>query len=351
MADRKKPGAEPDDDLPLEDTDQEEIDIDALLADDVDARHDSLEEESGEALDAGDDLDLSAPEAMTSGGEEASRGEEPALVALEDLIDEGGSSFSTVDAVVDDAVVDDAAVEDAAVEDIAGEPLPGDDFGVTEDLPIADSGDYGEDGGSGEGEEGGVGEDTAAVGAGGDTGAEMTGAKAGKAGKAGGRSGKKLQRSLEKVKKPGKSGRAERPSRARAPEKAAVAAASKGSIPFICSECYEEFLLPTSYSQETVTCPECLHVGKRPDADFLRTVTVHRRSEKKSLAGVLVVALLLLGVVTFLVWLRSPYGTLELSRDMLTNVSYGLLGGALLLTGIMMWLLVRFEGNRWEVYF
>jgi len=41
------------------------------------------------------------------------------------------------------------------------------------------------------------------------------------------------------------------------------AVSSRGSVAFVCSECYEEFILPASYSKEMVTCPECQHVGKR----------------------------------------------------------------------------------------
>jgi len=32
-------------------------------------------------------------------------------------------------------------------------------------------------------------------------------------------------------------------------------------------------------------------------------------------------------------------------------VIFGLAGGAGLLTAVLVWLTVRFEGNRWEVYF
>src|SRR5262249_27872344 len=42
--------------------------------------------------------------------------------------------------------------------------------------------------------------------------------------------------------------------RAKAPARSRAA----GALTFICSECYEEFLLPPTFSQEMVSCPECL---------------------------------------------------------------------------------------------
>ena len=128
---------------------------------------------------------------------------------------------------------------------------------------------------------------------------------------------------------------------------------AKGSIRFVCSECYEEFLLSSSFASETVTCPECLHVGKRPDDDFLRTVNIHKSGERKSFAAVTLVGLLLLVALVSLLWMHSPYCDLELVSDEATrsNMSLALMGGGAVLGILFFWLLSRFESNRWEVYF
>jgi hypothetical protein len=139
-------------------------------------------------------------------------------------------------------------------------------------------------------------------------------------------------------------------------EKAAVAASAepvvarpaKSTVPFVCSECYEEFLIPASYAQEMVSCPECLHVGKRPDADFLRTIHVHKSGEKKSFALAMGVGAVLLVLLLALMWTISPYGP-GTSGD--STIPMVLLGASALLTLAFIWLIVRFEGNRWEVYF
>jgi len=139
-------------------------------------------------------------------------------------------------------------------------------------------------------------------------------------------------------------------------EEALVAASAKmprGSLTFVCSECYEEFLLSPNYSEEVVSCPECLHVGKRPDDSFLRTVNVHKAGEKKWLAMAIVCAALLCLGLLALLWVRSPYfvGDPTVSRDTVSMLTFGLLAGAGILTLVLAWLIVRFEGNRWEVYF
>jgi hypothetical protein len=45
--------------------------------------------------------------------------------------------------------------------------------------------------------------------------------------------------------------------------------------------------------------------------------------------------------------LHSPY-TVKAPED---NLTLGLLGGSGVLALVFLWLIWRFEGNRWEVYF
>ncbi len=126
---------------------------------------------------------------------------------------------------------------------------------------------------------------------------------------------------------------------------------SPKGVPFICSECYEEFILPASYSKETVTCPECQHVGKRPSGDFLDKVLLHKGNEKFAfrLNMGLAYATGLFGFILF--WLLSPYSQTAIAEGMrdivLWTVGFAFAGaGALLL-----WFVTRYEKNRWEVYF
>ena len=121
------------------------------------------------------------------------------------------------------------------------------------------------------------------------------------------------------------------------------------ALSFVCSECYTTISLPVNYSKEKVTCPECFHVGKKPDEDFLRTVGTHKNGERSSFVLTCIVGLLTLIVLAAAVWLRTPYGTME--GDDLSTWTMVLLGGGGLLTIIFLALLWRFENNRWEAYF
>jgi hypothetical protein len=146
-----------------------------------------------------------------------------------------------------------------------------------------------------------------------------------------------------------RAGRAEKSKKERVPKPTRPAA--QRSVRFVCSECYEEFLLPANFSRDTVSCPECLHVGKRPDEDFLRTINLHKAGERKALTLACALGGALLLLLLVLIWIQSPYRTIELKEDQLQAVTMGILGGSGLVAILFFWLLVRAENNRWEVYF
>jgi hypothetical protein len=176
------------------------------------------------------------------------------------------------------------------------------------------------------------------------------GAEAAPAGKKGG-----LKKGVgSKPVKPGRVAAAKpvsKPKKPLAPRKERPARTPRAGIPFICSECYEEFVLPSTYSRETVSCPECMHVGKRPAEDFLRTVALHKSGERNALKmAVSSTCMLLVWSLAFL-WLLSPYSHKLIGgemRDTLTKVLGGLVFLLVLLLG---WAAYRYEKNRWEIYF
>ncbi len=127
--------------------------------------------------------------------------------------------------------------------------------------------------------------------------------------------------------------------------------AGGGRIHFICSECYEEFTLSASQMSETLTCPECLHVGKRPQENFLVTVNGTRGRERRILALAALLVLLALVAGIGLVMLLSPHHgvlTSALGEDTALYVVGGALG-LFFLVGLV--LSIQYERNRWEVYF
>ena len=154
------------------------------------------------------------------------------------------------------------------------------------------------------------------------------------------------------LRKAEKKAKVEKPKKEKAPpreEKArpAAAASVRGSVTFVCSECYEEFLLPSNYSKDMVSCPECLHVGKRPDQDFLRTVNIHKSGEKMAFLAALGTGVCLFAALLYLMYVLTPYSGGKTDK----NIILALTGACAVLTVVFLALTIRFEKNRWEVYF
>jgi hypothetical protein len=163
--------------------------------------------------------------------------------------------------------------------------------------------------------------------------------------------GKKGPKGKKATPKKEKKAKAAKPAKAPRKKAAPPPRVTGRAYAFVCSECYDEYLLPASYSDETVTCPECLHVGKKPDDNFLRTVAMHKAAEQRTTFGVMLCGLLMLLSVFGLIWINTAAGSSLVSSSSHQTVSYGLMGASGLLAVIFFWLLSRFEANRWEVYF
>lgn len=121
-------------------------------------------------------------------------------------------------------------------------------------------------------------------------------------------------------------------------------------VHFTCSECYEEFILRAAQMRETLTCPECLHVGKRPEENFLAKVNQTRGREKRILGLAVLLSIVTLVAGAGAVLASGPHG------GMITGVVGGtadmILGGGLGLGALVaLALTIQYERNRWEVYF
>jgi len=157
---------------------------------------------------------------------------------------------------------------------------------------------------------------------------------------------KKADKSKEKKPKAKKEKKAKAAKPKKQPKAPRASGGSAGNIQFICSECYEEFSLTRSEMDETLTCPECLHVGKRPEEDFLRTVRMHKVGEKRSLTMAALCFIVMVASFVGITWALTPSG--EESAGSMLPILGGV--GALALIGAI-FLGIRYEKNRWEVYF
>lgn len=385
--DRRKPGGDTDDDL-LSDSTLEELDLASLIGDDDSSRNGK--NRHGGLVDDGE-LDLSEDHGPGPGSDlleeeagpvrpESLAGAEnaPGRDLLESLPPEIAFEDEPIVLVEDDSPVDTGSATPALARESAGmEPLPAALVGAAgavgaagvaaiqgressaghrgaagRGTPSTGSADEGESGVEKKDNEGkakkgwkrlGKGKgaaEPAAPAAEGETAADSR-AAAFSAEEPAPRESKKSRGAS----KPGKAREAEVKESARP-----TTGSARGSVAFVCSECYEEFLLPANYSQEMVCCPECLHIGKRPDGDFLRTVSRHKGGEKRAFAMAIVSLALVLGLAIWLAWMASdPYAASGGKTD--KNLLLGLLGGSALMTMIFVWLTVKAESNRWEVYF
>jgi len=99
------------------------------------------------------------------------------------------------------------------------------------------------------------------------------------------------------------------PKKAAADLKKPAAAKSGGKpIDIICSECYSVLSLSATWAEELVTCPECFHVGKKPDDSFLRTVSTAKARESKKAKMLTLLSILVITSFAGFVFLKSTYG-------------------------------------------
>ena len=161
----------------------------------------------------------------------------------------------------------------------------------------------------------------------------------------------------KKPKKPIKSPGSGRASRARGKPKKKVKPkrempaprGGRSRVTFICSECYEDFTFTGADMNESVTCPECLHVGKKPDDDFLRTVSMHKSGERSSLVLACLLLAALLGSGGAVIYFVSPHFFAGGNGDENTTMIAGIAAAFIFLVSLL--LVARYEKNRWEIYF
>jgi hypothetical protein len=142
--------------------------------------------------------------------------------------------------------------------------------------------------------------------------------------------------------------RAPKPAKERAPH--AASGSAKGTVAFICSECYEEFLIPAGYGSETLSCPECLHVGKRSDENFILKVLTHKSGERNAALLAIVAGIVLAGILVTLLLKLSPFALAEGAKPDESTPLF-LLIGAGVMTLVFLFFIWRAEKNRWEAYF
>ncbi|MFN0057189.1 MAG: hypothetical protein ACKVX7_01920 [Planctomycetota bacterium] len=114
-----------------------------------------------------------------------------------------------------------------------------------------------------------------------------------------------------------------------------------------CSECYSEFRFRSGAGAKRITCPECLHLGEVGQSDAMAQIAQVKKGEQGAMLLALVpgIVMTILGFVY--IWLVSRTDSPPIDA----GLNYGLLGGLAVLLIVTIALSVKYENNRYEVYF
>ncbi len=149
------------------------------------------------------------------------------------------------------------------------------------------------------------------------------------------------------AKKGAKKAPAKKKAQAKKKAKPAPRPSSGGQVvQLICSECDEPLKFDSGSADDTLTCPECLLVVKKPDEDFLSTVGMHLGGEKKFLLLTIVMLVLFFISVGGLIYYTAP---IHETVDETMKMAFGIGSGLFFL--ISMICLFKYEKSRWQVYF
>ena len=149
------------------------------------------------------------------------------------------------------------------------------------------------------------------------------------------------------AKKGAKKAPAKKKAQAKKKAKPAPRPSSDGQVvQLICSECEEPLKFDSGSADDTLTCPECLLVVKKPDEDFLSIVGMHLGSEKKFLLLTVVMLVLFFISIGGLIYYTSPVHD-KIDENM-KNIFMGASGLFFLISMIC---LFKYEKSRWQVYF
>jgi hypothetical protein len=117
-------------------------------------------------------------------------------------------------------------------------------------------------------------------------------------------------------------------------------------IPVICSECFEELAFDTGVKSDTLTCPVCEHTAARPDDATLARIESVRKAEKTNLTiGLALSGLSAAAMVAWQALMTNPVNAHE------GGLFWGPLGLFFLLVLVLAIFSVKYEGNRFDVYF
>lgn len=131
------------------------------------------------------------------------------------------------------------------------------------------------------------------------------------------------------------------------PVKAQRAAPARGGYEINCSECYSAFSFHPSGGGSSITCPVCMHVGQFAENDVMAKVAMAKQAEKSSFLMAVVPTVLLFGAGLAYVSTLALKGTEGMETT--NHYIFGGVGALLLIVTVALG--VKYESNRYDVYF
>jgi len=126
-------------------------------------------------------------------------------------------------------------------------------------------------------------------------------------------------------------------------------ASIKGGYEVLCSECYSNYALNPAANSGKIVCPECMHMGEVAASDVMAQVAIAKSTEKSWLTKAIIPAglMLVLGVIYVTLYITKSNAGEVLSDGM----NYGMLGAVAILFIVSIAFTVKYETNRYDVYF
>ncbi len=126
------------------------------------------------------------------------------------------------------------------------------------------------------------------------------------------------------------------------------------AVPAVCSECYGDFLISTTPSDNNITCPSCGHVGIA-EKDCFQAIGEERSQHKTNFIVALCVNIAaLLCVMSWGLFNSWPFASVNAkgTTDGLgETTNMVVLGAGVVLLLVGFFLVHKYEKNRVEVYF
>ena len=117
----------------------------------------------------------------------------------------------------------------------------------------------------------------------------------------------------------------------------------------ICSECYTSYAYSQAASADSISCPECLHVGTVGANDVMSKIAIAKSTEGGNLLKAAIPAVLFFVIGVVWTGMLATKAAASTNLEASTNWIFG--GVLAVLFIVTLAFALKYESNRYEVYF